>query len=168
MLFQLLDQLQFKGLTFNTVTRQSTQQFRSHNISNCRAAKAPKAWMSGSWFGRHSWLSPSSSSVSAKFLSSSRSSRKRNPRSSTATSNRRVDISGGSAIQSLLNLIFSQPATAAPSTKCDKNNSQTNLKAWKLRTHLVLVLVHGWHLKGELRASDGCFVSNWMSKFYPL
>ena len=168
MLFQLLDQLQFKGLTFNTVTRQSTQQFRSHNISNCRAAKAPKAWMSGSWFGRHSWLSPSSSSVSAKFLSSSRSSRKRNPRSSTATSNRRVDISGGRRSNHFW-IWYSLNRPPPPRRRSViKNNSQTNLKAWKLRTHLVLVLVHGWHLKGELRASDGCFVSNWMSKFYPL
>ena len=34
-----------------------------------------------------------------------------------------------SANQSLLNLIFSKPARAAPSPKCDKKNSQTNPKA---------------------------------------
>ena len=62
------------------IDRSVASRSATHNFTNCRAAKAPKAWMSGSWFGRHSWLSPSSSSVSAKCLSSSRSSLRSGPR----------------------------------------------------------------------------------------
>ena len=56
----------------------------------------------------------------------------------------RLPVTGGSANKSLLNLIFSQPATAAPSPKCDKKNSQTNPKAAIENQRLLVCSACAW------------------------